>query len=885
MALREARSGAKRVQAIVLALGMAGATLMAISPSTAGAQARRSGVLRTSANHRLNPDAPATRGKDAPGLAVDPRNPNHVVEVQLDLITENCQYNVTFNGGATWTGGNLTPPPGYPTDAFCSVIGHGADAMDQSVAFGAGQNVYTTFGTAIIPNGPNTTGTAALVAKSTDGGRTFAPAVVAIPGVPAPSQNPNISPPDQAFPKLAVVPGGGAGGADKIVLAVNSGVFDAFNHILVGVVNVSISNDGGATWSPPVTVNRPYNPPSNPYGAQEHTHPVIGPNGEIYVAWRTSRLDVPSSDPRFAAGFIRVGKSTDGGQTWSEVDATNVLGFIYNGPLPPPPENGPFSPSNRIFGASSFPRLAIDPGSGTLYLVWNQDAHLYGDNAPAVQAQDHFMIQRSQVWFMRSTDGSATWTDRKQVSEEPPRFQRETSTEALPSDPGNHETQTRHPMVSVAPNGRVDIVWQDRRHAYGECSQTHVACVETRLGDTYYSSSGDRGLHFTANRRLTDRIIGLDVGFDYRFSTYWNFGPFVVPLGNDRIMTAWMDSREGNFENDIQDMYVATTDLNAPATPVPVNVLRTRGATDLSVALNRLAYPGGPEAVLAATFATRPFTRVVIANQSDLPGVLAGGVLARANLSTLLTSPPGGLTPDVRAEVSRMEPLGAYIIGDTNTLSPQVAADLAAAGVPSNQIVRLSGPNPAALAAQIATAMDRRNPTDKAAGVNAFDAVVIANPASPDAAAAANLAAARRLPYLFVNRDSVPPETSAALAALNINLALVIGGPNAVSDGVMSQLSSVNPQRLGGPDQYATSLAVVRESARRGLPTNQAFVADGDNPLHGALLGSASARVGGLLVLARRMSTADAQRLVNSAGVPPLDRFFLSILVPTGPTR
>jgi hypothetical protein len=194
--------------------------------------------------------------------------------------------------------------------------------------------------------------------------------------------------------------------------------------------------------------------------------------------------------------------------------------------------------------------------------------------------------------------------------------------------------------------------------------------------------------------------------------------------------------------------------------------------------------------------------------------------------------------------------------------------------------VRVGGANPAALAANVASAMDRRRPTDKTAGLNAFDAVIIADPASPDAAAAAELASARRLPYLFVNGDSIPPETSAALAALNINLAYVVGGPNVVGDGAVSQLASTgrNPQRFGGPNQYATSGAIVQESVREGEPANQVFLADGDNPLHGALLGSASARIGGLLLLTPRGNVAAVQSIISALHLPPFDRAIVSQL-------
>jgi putative cell wall-binding protein len=816
------------VGAAALAVG-----LLSVAPGQAAV-----GQIRTSDNYRLGNDANPLRGKDAPGLAVDPANPNHIVEVQLDLLNFECQFNTSTDGGTTWRGGNLEAPPGFAQDGPCSVLGHGANAMDAGVAFGSGQNVYVAWASA-----QGDDGTTALVSKSTDGGASFGVATVAIPGGAGGDA------PDNEYPKLAVRPGAGVGGADKIIVATDATEASEGDHALTGRVRTTVSNDGGATWSPVVIANAPVSP-ANPYGAIEHTQPVFGPNGEIYIAWRTAPTVAPN-DPTFQDGFIQVGKSTDGGATWSQVNATNVKGEIVG---------------TTRFCCSSFPRLAVNPASGTLYLVWAQNAGLY---PPATfAAQDHFMNQRSQVWFMRSTDASATWANRRQISESP---------WGIPPT----ETQTRHPNVSVAPDGRVDVVWQDRRHAYRPCLQTHAACAETRLGDTYYAYSADNGVSFAPNRRITDRSMNNDVGFDYRFSTYWNFGPVAAALGTDRLLFAWQDSREGNFDNDTQDIYLAKTNLNAGPGATPIKNVGAQAPIDLSVTLSRLAQPGGSEALLASTFATRPATKVVIAKNGDVAGVLAGGVLARANVGPLLLSPTGGLTGAVKAEVARMTPVGAYIVGDTATLSNQVATDLADAGVPSDQITRIAASAAADKAKQIALALDRRSATDKTAGLPAFDAVVIANDTSPDASAASTLAVNRRLPVLYVGRNAIPTATTDALAALNITKTLVVGGPGAVSDAVVAQLASAgrNPTRLGGADQYATSVAVLQESIARGLPTNQVFVADGTNPLHGALLGAASGRIGGLLLLTHGGSVGEAELTARNLGLAPkLDRLISSYL-------
>ena len=147
----------------------------------------------------------------------------------------------------------------------------------------------------------------------------------------------------------------------------------------------------------------------------------------------------------------------------------------------------------------------------------------------------------------------------------------------------------------------------------------------------------------------------------------------------------------------------------------------------------------------------------------------------------------------------------------------------------------------------MAAAMDKRSAAEKAADAPAFDAVVIANSGGPDAAAATGLAAARRLPILYVTKDAIPAATASALSSLDINRAIVIGDTNQVSTAVRSALPTST--RLDGGDQYGTSQEVVDESVRRGLPTNMVYVANGTRPLDAALLGAAVGRSTGIMVL------------------------------------
>ena len=1023
--------------AVLATTALAGSALWAV-PSGAAV-----GRIRTADNYALrgwDTGNPA-RGKNAPGLAVNPDNTNQIVESQMDLNEQSCEWNASTDGGTTWPFGGILPvPAGFNAEDPCSTLGHGANAIDnKSVRWGSGQNVYIVWSSTQGPADPNqpasatnpfpfrsnqggTSGASSLLlSKSTNGGQSFTTTIAANPVEVPPAAG---SPPgtvstyrDHGFPKIDVLRGGGTGGADRLVLSSEGVTPLPGEHATVGQVRIVTSEDSGATFSPvrvaspavtctnPPAAFDPNNPATSatnaceqPFGAAEHTEPRFGPNGEIYIGWTTTASSFfASTDPSRVNGFIRVGKSTNNGQTFTFTNVINVAGPVYPGPATPPYGTVP-----ARFSGSNFPQLAVDrtsaePNRGNLYIVWAQDPHLYA-GAP-FQAQDHFMHNRSQVWFSRSLNDNASWDGPRRLSVSPVTAQQE-------HDRTNPETQTRHPQIELAPDGRVDVVWQDRRHAYRPCIHTHVACNEARLGDTYYTYSETAGASFGPNRRISDRSTNNDVGFDYRFSTYWDFGPVLAHQGVDRLLHAWMDSREGNFENDAQDIYLAKSNLRAgrgvapvrsvgellpryssaqggPLDPPISNALEDPG--NLSVALSQLAYPGGGEAVLAGTFASRPWTQVVVANQDDAGTILAGGVLARANLSSILLSGVRRLPPNVAAEAARMLPrarddefatrtqanftptqgsstitctgcftpndvgaavrnsnfppetvitqvidantavvnntatgntagnitfapqVAAFVLGSEARLSENVRQNLAdAIGVPLNQVKRIDG-SPAAMAAQIARQMDRRattpgpgippgpgNPTGtlqpNTLGQPAFDAAILVNPNSPDAAAVSTLAAARRLPILFTNQNSIPPETTAALADLNIQRVFVIGDAGDVSDAVVAQLttSGRNPTRLGGADQYATSQSILQLSMTEPwrLPTNQIFVADGNDPRHGALLGSSSARIGGLLLLTSGASGGDAQSVAGGMGLDPrLDRFIVSKLTaPPAPT-
>jgi BNR repeat-like domain/ell wall binding domain 2 (CWB2) len=793
---------ARRLGRLVAALLTAAAVSAALAPA-AGAD------VRVGKNRPLLPDANPVHGRDAVGLAVNPRNPRHIVAVYTDLVTLHCEVATSFNGGRRWRSVRLKAPAGYVNPA-CTVGRHLSALLDQSIAFGRGNTVYTTFSSAVVDPQGEPQGKSIMVARSTDGGRSFPTATVALAGAVNPAQG------DYTLPKLTVQRGA-RGRADRIFVVASSTEDNPSNAATEENTVLVSSSDGGRTWT--------RGPNVNPAGLSsiEPSQPVLGEGGALYVAWRTRERG--SRPGEFVPeGRIVVSRSTNRGATWRHSTAAGVRGYTYTGPPQPP-----FT-TQRTFTGSAYPQLAADRRSGNVYLVYgNGGQPTRGGSAVAA---DHFIHPDIDVWFQRSTDDGASWS-------EPARLNRQAPIQL-------EVTQTRHPNLAVAPGGRVDVVWQDRRHWYRGCLQTHAPCEEGRLGDTYYRYSADRGRSFSSERRITDRSMNNDVGFDYRYGAYWAYGPQTVAIGRSRLLVAWMDSRNGNPETDTMDIYLANVNLKGSPLIRARAVPRT-SASNLAVRLSRMAYPGGGESVLAGVFASRPWSRVVIVNERDVASALAGGVLARAHLGPVLLSPGAGLSPAVKAEVARLAPIGAFLIGGEGSLSNQVAADLAATGIPAGEIVRIAGPDSAGTANRIAMRMDRRTAQEKQAGRPAFSAAVIVNPASPEAASVSVLAANRRLPVLHASRDSVPAATSDALRALAIDRTLVIGGEESISDGAMAQLPQ--PQRIGDGDAASVSLSVLAESRRRGLPWNVVFAGRASRRMDAAVMGAAVGRIGALMLL------------------------------------
>ncbi len=200
----------------------------------------------------------------------------------------------------------------------------------------------------------------------------------------------------------------------------------------------SRSTDGGAGFSTPMLIS----------GSQlycQGSQPSVGPNGEVYVSF-ISYFGGSSA--------LYVTKSLDGGATFNTpVKAADV---VDPGDLPQY-RRTPTIPSSATDSSSG-------PYSGSVYVVWQDGA-----------AGNH------DILLSYSRDGGSTWSTPTRVNDVAMNAQ-------------------FFPFVSVAPSGRVDVVFYDRRNDPAD-----------RLLDVYAGISFDGGVTFK-NKRITDNSMNTGMG-------------------------------------------------------------------------------------------------------------------------------------------------------------------------------------------------------------------------------------------------------------------------------------------------------------------------------------------------------------------------------------
>lgn len=209
-------------------------------------------------------------------------------------------------------------------------------------------------------------------------------------------------------------------------------------------------------------------------------------------------------------------------------------------------------------------------------------------------------------------------------------------------------------------------------------------------------------------------------------------------------------------------------------------------------------------AKLTAALNTSSAATVYIANGMDFSDALSAAPAAIYRDAPLLLVSPTAVSESVRAQLVRLHPQKIVILGAENSVSAEVATDLATL---SPTVQRISG-------------LDRYE-TSRLVAQDTFTsgssvAYIATGAAFPDALAASAAAGKQNAPVILVpGSDGVLDDaTKATLGSLGVTHAIIAGSTGSVSSGIEDGLKAIpgmTVERFAGTDRLDTASLINRD--------------------------------------------------------------------------
>ncbi len=262
-------------------------------------------------------------------------------------------------------------------------------------------------------------------------------------------------------------------------------------------IRAARSDDGGRTWSSP---NRLSGPASARAVAPS---PVVGPKGELYVLYLDlgeDRLDYEGGhrgrggEPYDGNWRLMMARSTDRGATWKESAVEDKI-----------------VPTERFIAFTPpTPSLAVDRRSGALYAAFHDGRRGNAD-----------------VYLWTLAPGEGRWGEPVRVND----------------TPSTDDSSQLLPKLSVAPDGRLDVLYYDRR-----------VDPENLRTEASLQSSFDGGRTFLPRVPLSDRPFDSRIGYGSERGMPdlgTRLGLVSMP---ERALGVWTDTRSGTQLSSKQDL-------------------------------------------------------------------------------------------------------------------------------------------------------------------------------------------------------------------------------------------------------------------------------------------------------------------------------------------
>jgi putative cell wall-binding protein len=244
-------------------------------------------------------------------------------------------------------------------------------------------------------------------------------------------------------------------------------------------------------------------------------------------------------------------------------------------------------------------------------------------------------------------------------------------------------------------------------------------------------------------------------------------------------------------------------------------------------------------AKVSERYFTAPVASVVIASGEGFADALAGGAVAGARQVPLLLSARDRLPAATADELRRLRPSQVLLLGGVTAVSAAVASNITA--VSGAVVERIAGADRYATAVRL---------SEVAYPGGAPSIYIASGEGFADGLAGGPSAAADQGPLLLVRRDSVPAVVATEIRRLGATSAVVLGGPQVVSDPVISELRrlGLTVTRRSGADRHATSVAIASQAFTRA---DAAVLVTGSNFPDALAAASLARQLGGPLLLTR----------------------------------
>ncbi len=450
--------------------------------------------------HMTEDETAPTRGFSGPmSMAPHPENPRIIAAATANLRARTCHLLVSTDAGMTWNFSKERPAVESYPECTSGIAG----VPQASLAWGSDGTLYYGSMAYGEGEGPREGATSIALARTTDLGETWSTTIVA--DARAESE------PKPEYTGVTALAVDTSGDEDAVYVGYSQSwrrsteEDDPLNS--KRPVLVSASTDGGETFGEPVNLNEQSDITMEIGGESYPLHfqtafgrPFMTAHDGVILAVADGGPPNDDQPPEevFDGIFgealpMLVGRSTDQGRTWTVSE------------LSPPVYNAMGSHTGMGWTPEGGPE-------GTFVFAYSATP---GDTPAA---------GKSDIVVQRSTDGGVTWTDPLAINDD---------------DPDDLYTSF-YPQLDVAPDGRVDVVWQDNR-------ETTDYLVNVR-----YSYSTDGGATWAPNMEVTDQPIDFNMGIS--FNSDIRQGPGVAST-NEYAAFGWADPRFADEESQTQDNF------------------------------------------------------------------------------------------------------------------------------------------------------------------------------------------------------------------------------------------------------------------------------------------------------------------------------------------